>query len=168
MHVFRIGQHADDWIPEHVVLLGAVDEFMRQPSHDLILRGCDLHDVFPHVRMADKVAADHPFLIEIAAESVTHPAVDPGQSSARANRFAKAPTPLHRELSHRPARRNDVKRAQPIRIGKPVEFRSNLDNGAVRTQRQCEAIDGVRRTMALPSALQKTNLHAVRLFRNAG
>ena len=68
--------------------------------------------------MADKMPADHPFIIEIATEGIAHSTMNPAESHSSMHRSAQASALFRGKLAHRPAGRDDIECLEPVRVGK--------------------------------------------------
>jgi hypothetical protein len=108
--------------------------------------------------MADKMSADHPFIIEIAPEGISHPSMNPAKPHSGMHGAAQAGALLVGKLPAGPAGRDDVESPEPVRIGKAFQAGDRFRFAAAIDQRGAEFMDEMFRLMAIPTALKKQYL----------
>ena len=108
--------------------------------------------------MSDKMPADHPFIIEIATEGISHPSMNPAEPHSGMHGVSQARAFLRGKFAAGPAGRNDIEGLEPVGIGKAVQSGDRLCFPSTIDQRGVKFMDDLFRLVTIPAALNKQEL----------
>ncbi len=95
-------------IDQHVILLGVIGELQGKAVGDRALVRGEADCVVADVRVGDKMTANHPFVVDVAAEGVPGAAVEASQGDSAVHGGGQVFGLFGSEFSHGPVRNDQV------------------------------------------------------------
>lgn len=115
----------------------------------------DMDVVIAHMGMTYEMPANHPFIIEIPTEGISHAAMNSAETYSMVHGSTQTRAFLRGKAPHRPAWRDDIECLEPVHIGKALQTCDGLRLAALLKQGGIKFMDDLFRFVAFPATLEE-------------